>query len=76
MIDAGQEDEVFPDEETIKKEMDEAWGTVVLTRLVTTSWSNSQLICASTPWLLFPPAGSPRLQTSPRLLLQPTPWLL
>ena len=26
MIDAGQEDEVFPDEETIQAEMDEAWG--------------------------------------------------
>ena len=26
LIDAGQEDEVFPDEETIQKEIDEAWG--------------------------------------------------
>ena len=26
MIDDGQEDEVFPDEETVQKELDEAWG--------------------------------------------------
>ena len=26
LIDAGQEDEVFPEEEMIQKEMDEAWG--------------------------------------------------
>ena len=26
LIDEGQEDEVFPDEETIQRELDEAWG--------------------------------------------------